>query len=126
MTGEDLVGQLAHPRALIQPCILLLLAEAPAHGYELMHRLRELGFALDGPGPIYHQLRSMTAAKLVTSAVSTPGGGPGRRVYELTPAGRDALGFSEGALRQLEALLEWYFDRYGASTGSLPITSRTV
>ena len=125
MTGEGFVDRLARPRALVQPCILLLLAEAPAHGYELMQRLRDLGFALDGPGPVYHQLRAMTAAKLVISALSTPGGGPGRRVYELTPAGRKALGTSTRALEEIETLLAWYFDRYGASIGRQPIASGT-
>lgn len=44
MVGHDVEGEIAHPRALISPCLLLLLAEAPGHGYELMERLKPLGF----------------------------------------------------------------------------------
>ena len=57
--ASDFEGDVAHPRALLAPCLLLLLAEAPGHGYELMERLKPLGFDWGGPGPIYRELRAL-------------------------------------------------------------------
>ena len=86
--AHDFESDVAHPRALLAPCLLLLLAEAPGHGYELMERLKPLGFDWGGPGPIYRELRSLENAGLVASAWSAPRAGPVPRVYELTDEGR--------------------------------------
>src|SRR5437764_479669 len=37
------------PRSFLRPCVLLLLREQPAHGYELLERLQAFGF--DGSHP---------------------------------------------------------------------------
>ena len=122
-------GELERPRALLPPCILLLLAEAPGHGYELMDRLKPLGFDWDGPGPIYRELRALEAANLVTSAWSVPKAGPVPRVYELTSSGREALERSAAAMAELQALTGQYLARLGAlrspasSPASLPASS---
>ena len=58
---------MGRPRELLAPSLLLLLAESPGHGYELMERLRPLGFDGGGPGPIYRELRSLEDSGLVTS-----------------------------------------------------------
>ena len=42
---------------LLRPCLLLLLHESPAHGYELRERLRPLGFNRDDPGRCTGALR---------------------------------------------------------------------
>ena len=101
--GEDVA-----PLAL-GPCILLLVGEAPRHGYELIDRLKEFGFDWGGPGPIYHQLRKLRAAGLVRSRLEHPGG-PARRIYELTDLGTAtlagyAVSASESATR-LECFIE--------------------
>lgn len=59
--------EMGRPRELLVPSLLLLLAESPGHGYELMERLRPLGFDWGGPGPVYRDLRSLEDAGLVTS-----------------------------------------------------------
>lgn len=91
------------------PCILLLVAEAPRHGYELIDRLKEFGFDWGGPGPIYHHLRKLGAAGLVRSRWEHPGG-PARRVYELTDLGTATLaGYAVSAsvsATRLECFLE--------------------
>ena len=74
--AHDFEGDVAHPRALLAPCLLLLLAEAPGHGYELMERLKPLGFDWGGPGPIYRELRALENSGLVASAWSAPRAGP--------------------------------------------------
>ncbi len=74
--------EMRRPRELLAPSILLLLAESSGHGYELMERLRPLGFDWGGPGPIYRELRSVEDAGLVTSDWFVGQSAPGRRVYE--------------------------------------------
>ncbi len=105
-------GDLGSPRALLGPCLLLLLAESPGHGYELMERLKPLGFDWNGPGPIYRELRSLEADNLVTSTWSLPKAGPVPRVYELTAAGRQALERSAAGMTDLQALITQYLARY--------------
>lgn len=78
------------PRGLLGPCILLLLAEAPRHGYQLIGPLKAFGFDWGGPGPIYQELRKLFSAGLVRS-VWEQSGGPARRVYEPTEAGMARL-----------------------------------
>ena len=110
--AEHLEGELGPPRALLAPCILLLLAESPGHGYQLMERLKPLGFDWNGPGPIYRELRSLEAANLVASAWSVPKAGPVPRVHELTPAGRKALERSAAGITDLQQLIAEYLARY--------------
>jgi PadR family transcriptional regulator PadR len=109
---EHFDGELGPPRALLAPCMLLLLAETPGHGYELMERLKGLGFDWNGPGPIYRELRSLEAAGLVSSAWSAPKAGPVPRVYELTAAGRQALERSAAGVANLQNLITEYLSRF--------------
>jgi len=110
--AEHFDGELGPPRALLAPCMLLLLAESPGHGYELMERLKPLGFDWNGPGPIYRELRSLEAAGLVSSAWSAPKAGPVPRVYELTAAGHQALERSAAGIADLQALIAQYLSRF--------------
>lgn len=125
MAAEHFDGDLGPPRALLAPSILLLLAEAPGHGYELMERLKPLGFDWNGPGPIYRELRALEAANLVTSAWSAPKAGPVPRVYELTDAGRQALERSAAGITDLQGLIAQYLARYRkVSAGAASSASR--
>ena len=54
------------PRNFLRPCLLLLLREQPAHGYELLERLRTFGFARD-PGGLYRALRGLEQDGFVRS-----------------------------------------------------------
>ena len=105
-------GEVARPRELVPACLLLLLAEAPGHGYELMERLKPLGFDWHGPGPIYRELRALEESGLVTSAWAVGRTGPGRRVYELTAAGRESLDRSEAGVVRLQQMLAEYVARF--------------
>jgi hypothetical protein len=49
------------PKNFLRPCLLLLLHESPAHGYDLRERLRPLGFGRDDPGRLYRALRTLEA-----------------------------------------------------------------
>ncbi len=79
-------------RGFMQPWLLLLLAQRPAHGYELLEQLgqEESAPAVD-PGLLYRTLRQFEQEGLVRSAWNTGSGGPARRVYEITEQGLDYL-----------------------------------
>ena len=112
--AHDFETDVAHPRALLAPCLLLLLAEAPGHGYELMERLKPLGFDWGGPGPIYRELRALESSGLVASAWSAPRAGPVPRVYELTEEGRKALDRCSTNVVELISLLNQFLGRHRA------------
>lgn len=77
----------ALPKNFLRPCLLLLLQEHPAHGYELVERLQELGFAPEDHGRLYRALRRLEADGQVHSEWSPSVTGPYRRVYALTELG---------------------------------------
>ncbi|MDY6794899.1 MAG: PadR family transcriptional regulator [Actinomycetota bacterium] len=81
------------PRHFVRPLILLLIAESPCHGYELIGRLGELDMGLDGidPSMIYRMLRMMEGEGLATTRLDDSGPGPARKIYELTADGYDVL-----------------------------------
>lgn len=77
----------------IQPSLLMVLLDGASYGYELLQRLPEFGFLREEvpPGMIYRHLRQMEEDELLTSRWEAEGSGPAKRVYELTPAGREVL-----------------------------------
>jgi PadR family transcriptional regulator, regulatory protein PadR len=100
------------PKNFARPCLLLLLAEAPAHGYELIDRLRPFGFELGDPATIYKTLRQMQTEALVTSTWEVSNRGPARRVYALTSDGSDLLEAWALTLQSNRAILDHFLDRY--------------
>lgn len=91
---------------LIQPAILIVLAEGPLHGYGLAERLSQMpmlgGQKPDGSG-IYRFLKTMESKGMVVSSWDTSQSGPARRAYAITPAG-------ESCLRTWIGTLETYRD----------------
>ncbi|HEY2575069.1 MAG TPA: PadR family transcriptional regulator [Streptosporangiaceae bacterium] len=74
--------------------LLALLAKEPAHGYELKARLEQtFGDAYPSPniGQIYLTLQRLERTGLVQSQDVVQSDRPNKRVYELTPAGREAV-----------------------------------
>ncbi|MDA8334119.1 MAG: helix-turn-helix transcriptional regulator [Peptococcaceae bacterium] len=92
-----------------EPVVLLSLARlGAAHGYQIAQEAENLVVTragLDGPA-IYRTLRRLEAFGRVTSAWETGGGGPARRVYELTDAGRQHLGEWIALLADVSASLD--------------------
>jgi poly-beta-hydroxybutyrate-responsive repressor len=96
-----------------QPCLLLLLRDHSAHGYELIRNLAQFGFAeSDGdPGTIYRHLRRMEEVGLVTSHWETKAG-PAKRTYFLTLEGAEALHAWARTLEHSKTRLEIFLARY--------------
>jgi PadR family transcriptional regulator PadR len=102
----------SHPRALLRPCLLLLLAERPGHGYDLVERLKPFGFDWGGPGPLYQTLRRLEEAGWVVSAWDASAAGPARRTYELTDEGWHVLDTYAEGLDRLDRRIDEYRVRY--------------
>jgi poly-beta-hydroxybutyrate-responsive repressor len=102
----------ALPRNFLRPCVLLLLREAPAHGYDLLERLRAFGFSGTDPGGLYRALRALEQERLVRSTWERSGSGPDRRIYDLTRAGMAELHEHVGALAETRRVLDRLLSRY--------------
>ncbi|HHC09024.1 MAG TPA: PadR family transcriptional regulator [Actinobacteria bacterium] len=100
------------PRNFIQACLLVLIAERPSHGYDLMERLSELGLPRPDPGSLYRTLRGLERDRLVTSAWVDSASGPPRRTYRLSDEGRDWLHVLAGAHRETRKILDRFLERY--------------
>lgn len=100
------------PRNYLRPCLLLLIAEKPSHGYDLMERLELLGLGATDAGGLYRALRAMEQDELMSSQWETSEAGPARRTYSLTEEGQEWLHAWAGALRESRRLLARFLDRY--------------
>lgn len=81
------------PADFLRPVLLLLLAEEPTYGYELMDRLRFFGIENDAGG-MYRALHSLESDGLVRVRTRHSPAGPDRRVYATTSAGLRSLASS--------------------------------
>ncbi len=100
------------PRNFVRPCLLLLLREQPAHGYELLERMQVFGFDGSDPGNLYRALRLLEEAGMVRSAWERSSTGPDRRIYELTRAGMEELHSSAKSLLAGSEILRTFLSRY--------------
>jgi poly-beta-hydroxybutyrate-responsive repressor len=96
----------------LEPALLLLLAEQPAHGYELVDRAAEL---VPGERPelggLYRVLRALEEDGLVRSEWDAAEPGPAKRMYELTPAGHALLRAWAKALKQTQVVVDAFLER---------------
>lgn len=100
------------PRNYLRASLLLLIGEAPAHGYDLLDQIAGLGLHSVDPGGLYRALRVMESEGLVVSEWEHSSAGPARRTYRLTTDGVDWLHAWAGALRESHRYLSAYLQRY--------------
>lgn len=98
------------PKKFLQPVLLLLLRESPAHGYDLLERLDEFGLERE-PGGLYRNLRAMEHRGLVASSWEASFIGPDRRRYELTPVGERWLDAWASTLDETRRVLDVFLSR---------------
>lgn len=102
----------ALPRDFLRACLLLLLREEPAHGYQLLDRASRLGFDRSDPGGLYRALRRLEKEGLVRSAWEPSASGPQRRIYEITRAGSEELHRRALALAASADAVQAFLSRY--------------
>lgn len=98
MMPEPALSISDHPRGyqlrVVQEVMLALLAKEPSHGYQLRAQLQvalgPLADAFNG-GQVYVTLGRLEKAGLVTSERIGQGDRPDRKVYDLTPDGRERV-----------------------------------
>lgn len=78
-------------RGVLETCVLRVLADGPTYGYAIAERLDELGLGRLKGGTLYPLLGRLETAGRVTVEWRAGDGGPGRKYYELTATGREAL-----------------------------------
>jgi len=71
----------------------MALSMGSSYGYELIQTIGEYGFLRGDapPGMVYRHLRQMDEEGLVLSRWDSRGDGPAKRVYSITPEGREIL-----------------------------------
>jgi poly-beta-hydroxybutyrate-responsive repressor len=111
------------PKDFLRPCVLLLLREGDAHGYQLADSLEGFGFDHSDPGALYRALRRLESSGLVRSDWQRSNSGPRKRVYRLTDLGVDALDRSATDLAEGERRIDSFLDRY-LKARRLPATHR--
>jgi PadR family transcriptional regulator, regulatory protein PadR len=87
--GEERQTQLL--RGVLDLCLLAIMAEEPAYGYEMTKRLRERGLSIVGEGSIYPLLARLEREGLVETYRATSNGGPPRKYYRPSRRGHRAL-----------------------------------
>lgn len=105
------------PRAFLQACLLLLLNERPAHGYNLLGRLQPLRKGTDGGG-VYRLLRGLECEGLVESRWHPSEVGPPRRMYYITSEGAADLAQQTDAVADAHDELHAFLNRYARSGGA--------
>lgn len=100
-------------RSVLEVAILSSLAEATAHGYNLVDQIEMLtkDLVCIDPGSMYRLLRSMEEDGLVTSAWQTQGSGPSRRVYTISDRGVEVLEIMAVSLAQRAASMQRLADQ---------------
>ncbi len=113
-------ASIARPKPLIVAHLLLLLAEQPRHGYELAASLKTWQFEGVTPSMVYRELARLEDDGLVQSFwAASQARGPARHMYELTPAGRQALAGCADDIDGLISHLTGFLSRFaGAHSGS--------
>jgi PadR family transcriptional regulator PadR len=81
-------------KGVLELCVLTLLSRADNYGYEIASRLmQDVGM---GEGTIYPLMRRMQDDGLVTTYLVEAPGGPPRKYYRMTDAGRATLKAQRG------------------------------
>lgn len=88
-------------RAALDLAVLASLTDGRLHGYAIAQSLAAHGFGLLKGGSLYPVLGRLEEAGHVEAAWVEGQGGPGRREYELTTAGRDRLDRELASWREL-------------------------
>ena len=108
------------PRNYLRACLLLILGESPAHGYEMADQLAGLGLGVVDKGGMYRTLRGMEEDSLVESGWEPSHNGPQRRSYRVTQAGRAWREPWTHAMRDGQTFAAAYLRRYERNRATLP------
>lgn len=78
-------------RGVLSLCVLRVVADGPTYGYAIAARLADAGLGSVKGGTLYPILTRLETEGLVSFAWTAGDGGPGRKFFTITDAGRRAL-----------------------------------
>ena len=87
-------------RGVLDLCLLAVMGDGAAYGYEMTKRLRARGLSMVGEGSIYPVLGRLERDGLVETHRAASNGGPPRKYYSLSPEGERVL---EAGVKEWEA-----------------------
>ena len=100
-------------RNLLRPTLLFLMHQRPAHGYDLVDRLRSFGVEDIDPSLIYRALRDMEEEGYIQSTWDEEKTqGPPRRVYTLTSEGDNNLQYHVEDLQTTRSRIDQLLQAY--------------
>lgn len=105
----------------LEICLLLLLSDQEGYGYGLIEQLAEFGFTGEdlNLGSLYRSLRKLEDQSLVSSIWEEASQGPKRRVYTITPLGKEELHNWIPVLKQRKERIEHLIGMYEKKQPSL-------
>ncbi len=105
---------------LIEPLVLVALADGGAHGYDLIRSVEAVadGAVTADPGGVYRTLRRLEESGFVVSTWVEGESGPQRREYAITDEGRDALGWWQRHLSARAQVFQTIADAAGAASAA--------
>jgi len=78
-------------KGVLSLLLLHVLAERESYGYEIVHRLQEIGLTDVAAGTVYPALSRLERERRLIARLVTSTEGPARKYYRPTPAGYSAL-----------------------------------
>jgi len=91
-------------KGVLELCVLTLLSRGDAYGYEIASKLMiDVGM---GEGTIYPLMRRMQEDGMVSTYLMETSGGPPRKYYRLTAAGRTTLKAQRGEWKNFQTAVE--------------------
>lgn len=107
------VTERANPwlKGVLDLCLLALLDDGEAYGYELAGRLAELEIGAVPGGSLYPALLRLEAAGHLQANWKAGDGGPGRKYYRLTASGRRTLARESESWRAFAGAVDGLLDR---------------
>lgn len=101
----------------IQPSILLFLSRRPSYGYELIEKLKDLGFHEESIdiGAVYRTLRKLEEEGFVKSFWQKKKSRK-KRIYKITPNGRILLRLWVERIKERKEALEKFIKFYHGGT----------
>ncbi|MFF7206374.1 PadR family transcriptional regulator [Streptomyces sp. NPDC008141] len=93
-------------RGVLPLALAAVLADGDRHGYALVQELAARGFGTIRGGALYPVLGRLETDGVVEARWEPGDGGPGRKVYRLTDAGRDRLREETTSWKQFSDAME--------------------